>query len=71
MKSQKSGFYLGVNYWSREYNILMWRFWNPKSIAEDLDKLTSIGVNALRIFILAEDFALPNGKVKKESLKNS
>ena len=67
MKSD--GFYLGVNYWSREYDILMWRFWNLESICEDLDKLSDIGVNTLRIFILAEDFALPNGGVKKESLR--
>lgn len=66
MKSDS--FYLGVNYWSREHNILMWRFWDLKSIGEDLDKLSDIGVNALRIFILAEDFALPSGEVEKESL---
>jgi len=63
-----SDFYLGVNFWPREANILMWRRWDLDSIVEDLEKLKSIGVDSLRVFLLAEDFAYPSGEVKGDAL---
>lgn len=63
----KKEFLLGVNYWSREHNILMWRKWSEESIREDLTKAKEIGLKALRIFVLAEDFADTAGSLKEES----
>ncbi len=64
----KRTFFLGVNYWSREGNILMWRRWNIDNIRDDMEKLRDAGLNSIRAFILAEDFALPDGTVKREYL---
>jgi len=61
-------FLLGVNYWCRKHNILMWRRWDPGAIAEDLDRLKQVGVKALRVFLLAEDFSTPEGRVREEAV---
>ena len=62
-------FLLGANYWSRRANIQMWRDWDLSSVVEDLDKAREIGLNSLRIFLLARDFSDEEGRARREALE--
>lgn len=62
----KHEFFLGANYWSRVNNIQMWNRWDEKSIEDDLKKAREIGLNSLRIFLLATDFSDERGNLKRE-----
>lgn len=46
----------GVNYWASHAGIDMWHEWKPTVIEEDLQKLSSLGMDTLRVFPLWPDF---------------
>lgn len=62
-------FLLGVNYWPRELNIIMWRDWDDSAIKEDLNLMKNIGIRAVRFFIKNEDFADENANVFPHALE--
>jgi endo-1,4-beta-mannosidase len=61
-------FLLGVNYWPRGSNIMMWRRWDEGAIAEDINMMRYLGVRAARVFLLDEDWVTPTGDVRGEQL---
>lgn len=49
-------FLLGVNYWASHAGTDMWRNWNEQVVENDLQFLSSYGVNVLRVFPNWRDF---------------
>ncbi|AMD30587.1 hypothetical protein [Acidilobus sp. 7A] len=64
-------FLLGVNYWPRGSNIMMWRRWDEGAIAEDINMMKYLGVRAARVFLLDEDWVTPTGDVRGSSWAGS
>ena len=63
-------FLLGFNYWARGLGTSMWRDWRPDIIESDIKLMSELGVNAIRFFIMLQDFSDPHADVIKESCKN-
>ncbi|MCY0860344.1 MAG: DUF4434 domain-containing protein [Sulfolobaceae archaeon] len=59
-------FYIGVNYWPEVSNIKFWSRWNPEEIENDFAKMREIGINAIRTFLLDEDCAYNDGRLKED-----
>lgn len=49
-------FHVGCNYWASHAGVKMWRDWNPKQVAADLDEMSAYGMTVLRVFPLWSDF---------------
>ncbi len=49
-------FAVGCNYWASHAGMMMWRRWDAKRVARDLDALAGNGLSVLRIFPLWPDF---------------
>ena len=49
-------FFNGVNYWASHAGIDMWREWDSDAVESDLIKLSSLGMDTLRVFPLWRDF---------------
>ncbi len=47
---------VGCNYWASHAGMMMWRRWDAKRVARDLDALAGNGLSVLRIFPLWPDF---------------
>ncbi|MGC9113166.1 glycoside hydrolase 5 family protein [Acidilobus sp.] len=62
-------FLLGVNYWPRRTNIRMWRDWDEGALLEDINAMKSIGVRAVRLFLLDQDFVSSSGDVDQRQLE--
>ncbi len=62
-------FLVGVNYWPRTLSIYMWREWNEDAIRNDVEAMKNLGIRAIRMFILTEDFAYEDGSIKRDSLE--
>jgi endo-1,4-beta-mannosidase len=61
-------FLLGVNYWPRKLNIKMWREWSEEAIREDAALMRDLGIRAVRVFLLCEDFADTTPDVHSEAI---
>lgn len=46
----------GVNYWASHAGMFMWREWRPDIVRKDLSRLSSAGLDVLRVFPLWPDF---------------
>lgn len=62
-------FILGLNYWPRKTGPRMWFRWDPASINEDLRIIKSLGVRAVRFFLLLQDMANPHAEPHPEVLE--
>lgn len=62
-------FLLGVNYFPRKSNIKMWSKWNTDDIRSELSVMKSLGIRAIRFFIVAEDFVDNYGNVNEGSIR--
>lgn len=65
----KPFFLLGVNYWPRTTNIRMWRYFDEKTIDEELGKLRGIGIRTIRFFLLDMDLADDKGRLDREAVE--
>ncbi len=63
----KPFFLLGVNYWPRTTNLCMWKYFDEKTIDEELGKLRGIGIRAIRFFLLDMDVADEKSRLDKEA----
>lgn len=61
-------FMLGVNYWPRRLSVEMWKRLELDAVREDVELMKKLGLRFARIFIVAEDFADENARVKPEKL---
>jgi hypothetical protein len=43
-------FWVGVNFWSRTGGPLMWRYYDPKIVREELDAMKAHGMTLTRSF---------------------
>jgi len=59
-------FILGLNYWPRKAGPRMWFRWDTASIAEDLRIIKSLGVRAVRFFLLLQDIVNPHAEPHSE-----
>ncbi len=62
-------FLLGFNYWARGLGTSMWRDWRPDIIESDIKLMSELGINAIRFFIMLQDFSDPHACVIKESCR--
>ncbi len=49
-------FFNGVNYWASHAGIDMWKEWDENVVRQDLEKLSALGMDTLRVFPLWSDF---------------
>ncbi|HEX9270539.1 MAG TPA: hypothetical protein VF998_11905 [Candidatus Limnocylindria bacterium] len=50
------GFSLGMNYWPASSAMRMWRRFEPSEVERDFDRCGAAGCDAVRVFLLWEDF---------------
>jgi endo-1,4-beta-mannosidase len=62
-------FLLGVNYWPRKLNIRMWRDWDEEALKEDVEVMRSLGVRAVRLFLLDQDWVTASGDLNGVQLQ--
>ncbi|ADN50980.1 glycoside hydrolase 5 family protein [Vulcanisaeta distributa] len=62
-------FLLGVNYFPRKSNIKMWSKWNMDDIRNELNVMRSLGIRAVRFFIIAEDFMDNYGNINEDTVR--
>jgi len=62
-------FLLGVNYWPRKLNIRMWRDWDEEALKEDIEVMRSLGVRAVRLFLLDQDWVTASGDLNGVQLQ--
>ncbi|MCX8118128.1 MAG: cellulase family glycosylhydrolase [Desulfobacterota bacterium] len=65
----EDGFTLGVNYWPIESAMSWWHRFDPGVVGEDFSRIGEVGLKAVRIFLLWEDFQPDPKKVRSDRLK--
>jgi len=63
-------FVLGVNYWPRNHGVDMWKEWAPSEIAAEFSQIREMGFQAVRIFLLWEDFQPSENKISEASVSH-
>lgn len=58
----------GVNYWPGSCGPAMWSKWPEQEIARDLELTAALGMNAIRFFLLWEDFQPEEGRIDHSAL---
>lgn len=53
---EKGKMYAGCNYWASHAGIVMWRDWDESVVDKDLEQLSSLGIELVRVFPLWPDF---------------
>ena len=49
-------FITGVNYWPKNKGLAMWRDFDIREIAGDMEAIAKLGMNAVRLFLRWSDF---------------
>lgn len=62
-------FIIGANYWPRNYGIDMWKRWNKEEIKREFMEAKTLGLDALRINLLWEDFQPQPDIISKDAIK--
>jgi endo-1,4-beta-mannosidase len=66
--TEKSTFTVGINYWPRETAMFWWRRFELSPVKRDFACLGDYGFDAVRIFLLWEDFQPEIGRISVSSL---
>lgn len=66
--SAKKGFLVGINYWPGSSGLRMWEDFDSKEIKEDLRRIESLGLDAIRFFLFTPYF-IKDGKLNKEAFE--
>ncbi len=61
-------FQLGVNYWPRSSAMYMWQRFDLGEIREDMARIASLGLQAVRFFVMWDAFAPEPGRMDSEML---
>lgn len=62
-------FIIGANYWPRNYGIDMWKRWNKEEIKREFMEAKTLGLDALRINLLWEDFQPQPDIISEDAIK--
>jgi len=66
----KPVFLVGVNYWPRRHPIWkMWKEFDEREIEGEARQMAEIGINAVRCFVLAEDFSKGPYRINEEAVE--
>ena len=63
-------FLLGVNYWPRSSAMAMWSRFDAGEIDEDFARISGLGLDVVRFFLLWETFQPRPGEVSTEALRD-
>lgn len=61
-------FRLGVNYWPRRKAMYWWSDFDAGEVRDEFDVISGIGLDAVRLFLLWDDWQPDPGQVSKERL---
>ncbi len=67
---QKQPFTLGVNYWPRRKAMYWWSQFDAGEVRDDFSLIASLGLQAVRLFLLWDDFQPTPDSVDKTCLRN-
>lgn len=68
--SSETAFVLGVNYWPRRKAMYWWSNFDPAEVDDEFALISDLGLYAVRIFLLWDDFQPEPNKVSKTALSN-
>jgi endo-1,4-beta-mannosidase len=63
-------FVLGVNYWPRRKAMAWWHDFDRAEVAEEFTLIADLGLRAVRIFLLWDDFQPEPGTVSVEAVRH-
>ncbi|WP_126450364.1 glycoside hydrolase [Sulfodiicoccus acidiphilus] len=59
-------FLVGVNYWPSQGNVKAWRDFKIDVVRKDFDAAKKLGIDAARVFVMAQDCSTPEGSLLEE-----
>ncbi|HVN69831.1 MAG TPA: beta-galactosidase [Candidatus Binatia bacterium] len=62
-------FLLGINYWPRQSAMYMWQRFDVAAIGEDMARIKSLGLDAVRFFLMWDAFQPEPGRMDDDALR--
>ena len=63
-------FLLGVNYWPAKKGMFWWKDFEREEVQKDFERISSVGLEIVRLFLLWEDFEPSANKINQEAVAN-
>ncbi len=61
-------FRIGINYWPTSSAMYWWQRFDPEEVRQDFDRIGQAGFDAVRVFLLWEDFQPAPGQVSEKAV---
>lgn len=63
-------FLLGVNYWPAKKGMFWWKDFDKEEVQRDFERISSVGLEIVRLFLLWEDFQPSANKINQQAIAN-